>query len=113
MPGQQEAQPLGIERALAMETDKMQASQEERMLSVASCLTAHMFFGLIPGLIYFLKRKESQFVAYYAAIGAMTGGVFLLAIILFVFGSLFGAATAFGGALWNSPLVVASQHRLA
>lgn len=87
-----------------MQANQTQATQEERMLSVASCITAHIGFGLVPGVIYFVKKGESRFVAYYASLAAMTGGAFLLSILLFVVGGILGAALSFGGALSNSPV---------
>lgn len=55
-------------------------TQEERMLAVVSCITAHVFLGLIPLGIYLLKRRESRYVAYYASIGAMAGAMLITAI---------------------------------
>ena len=73
------------------------STQEEKMLAVAACITAHIFLGLAPLGIYLLKRRESQYVAYYASIGTMAGAMMIIAILLFTVSAMLGIATAFGG----------------
>ena len=77
-------------------------SSEERMLAVAACMTAHICWGAVPLIVFFVKKRESKFVAYYGALGSMAGSLIILSFILWLLVFVVGAGFGLGSAALGS-----------
>lgn len=80
-------------------------TSEERMLAVAACMTAHICWGAVPFIIFFVKKRDSKFVAFYSALGSMAGSLIILSFALwflvFVVGTGFGLSSVAVGVAPN------------
>ena len=72
-------------------------SEEDRYMAIAACLSVFVVSVFGPLVIYFMKRSDSKFVAYYAALSMLTSlGSFLVILI--------GYLSVLAGIFWSGAL---------